>query len=92
MRLHEVASLLGLKLEVEGHYHPDQDDRVSWTVRFTDVETLEGRCLTSICGHGTTPKAACRAYLKELNGKDLVSHAYYPDKRREFKLPAGVTP
>jgi len=92
MRLHEIADLLGLKLQVEGSYYPDQNNRVGWSAKFEYVEVKNGGLLTSECGFGSTPRAALKDYISKIAGQQLVIHAYNETKRQLFKLPKGVTP
>ena len=92
MRLHEVASLLSLNLKVEASCLADLSRRPAWSAKFDYVEVKDGPILTSAYGLGNTPRQAMLDYIKQITGKDLVYHACSTDRRREFKIPAGVKP
>lgn len=86
MNLNEYADAINTEIILTRY--PNQSGR--WCAKFDRCELLEGSCLIAEYGTGTTPEAAMKNYLKQIEGGKIVFHAFDDKFRREFTVPLGI--
>jgi hypothetical protein len=87
INIYDFADIIGAQLRVVRY--SNQNGR--WSAQFEHCEIKSGSILCGAHGNGTTPYDAIEDYIKEIQGKILVLHAYSPEYRRQYNVPNVLT-